>query len=155
MGNKLEVQTIVEQLRNENENATIEGQLLKKKLIRQLYKLVGEPKQEDFPEEFKIAGGYWKKHAGYTTYIGMWTEIQMLCMNADEAVWRIDRPSKTKLEIVEKYERKGWSCDIQAYNVICRKYVKHPRYDNLWVQFYSSRDCNKYELVIEMEDKIK
>lgn len=151
MTQKLEMQAIVENLKNESNNTTIEGELLKKRLIRQLYKLLGEPKEEDFPNEFKIAGGYWKKHAGYTTYIEMWTEIQMLCMNAGPAVWRINRPSKTKMEIVEDYERAGWNCDVQAYNVICTKYVKHPRYDNIWVKFYSSRDCNKYAYVIEKE----
>ena len=153
MGNKLEVQTIVEQLKKENENATIEGELLKKKMIRQLYKLVGEPKQEDFPEEFKIAGGYWKKHSGYTGGISMIKENTMLIENAQPTDWRIERPSRRKIEIVEEYTRAGWWCRVGAYNVVCMKYVKHPRYDNLWVEFYSSRDCNKYELVIEMEEK--
>lgn len=153
MGNKLEVQTIVEQLRNENENATIEGQLLKKKLIRQLYKLVGDPKQEDFPEEFKIAGGCWEKRQGYTTGIDYLKENTMLIENSQPTYWAIERPSQRKLSIVEEYTRAGWWCRVGAYNVMCAKYVKHPRYDNLWVEFYSSRDCNKYELVIEMEDK--
>lgn len=149
MGNKLEVQTIVEQLRNENENETIEGELLKKKMIRQLYKLVGEPTEEDFPEEYKVAGRCWKKHSGYTTWMEFKTEREMEWANNEDTDWRVVRPSRTKMEIVEEYVRAGWHCRVQSFNVLCNRYVKHPRYDNLWVEFYSSRDCNKYQLVIE------
>ena len=56
-----------------------------------------------------------------------------------------------KMEIVEDYTRAGWHCRVQAYNVMCNKFVKHPKIDNLWVGFYSSRDCNKYEYVIELK----
>lgn len=149
MTKQLEIQALIENIKNENENETIEGELLKKKMIRQLYKLVGEPKEEDFPEEFKVAGGYWKKRQGYTTGISMLRENTMLIENSQPTDWRIERPSRTKMEIVEEYTRAGWWCRVGAYNVFCAKYVKHPRYDNLWVEFYSSRDCNKYEYVIE------
>ena len=74
MAQQLEVQAIIQHLKDEEQNATMEGELLKKKMIRQLYKLVGEPTEEDFPEEFKVAGRYWKKHAGYTTWIRFKTE---------------------------------------------------------------------------------
>ena len=153
MTKQLEIQALIENIKNENENTTIEGELLKKRMIRQLYKLVGEPKEEDFPEEFKVAGGYWKKHAGYTKWMEFKTEDTMLIQNAMSTDWNVERPSRTKMEIVEEYTRAGWYCRVQAYNVMCRKYVKHPRYDNLWVEFYSSRDCNKYGLVIEKEEK--
>lgn len=149
MTKQLEIQALIENIKKENENETIEGELLKKKMIRQLYKLVGEPKEEDFPEEFKIAGGYWKKHAGYTTEISILTEDTILTFNSLPTEWNVARPSRTKMEIVEEYTRTGWHCRVQAYNVMCTKFVKHPRYDNLWVEFYSSRDCNKYSLVIE------
>lgn len=153
MTKQLEVQALIENIKKENENSTIEGELLRKRMIKQLYKLVGEPTEEDFPEEFKVAGRYWKKRQGYTTGIDILKENTMLIENAQPTDWRIARPSQTKMGIVEEYTRAGWWCRVGAYNVMCAKYVKHPRYDNLWVEFYSSRDCNKYELVIEMEDK--
>lgn len=149
MTKQLEIQALIENIKNENKNTTIEGELLRKRMIRQLYKLVGEPTREDFPEEFKVAGGYWKKHQGYTNGISILREGTMLIENAQPTDWRVERPSRTKMEIVEEYTRAGWWCRVQAYNVMCNRYVKHPRYDNLWVEFYSSRDCNKYELVIE------
>lgn len=150
MNNKLELQTVIKTLKDLRFNDKIEGELLEKKLIRQLYKMVGEPKEEDFPEEFKVAGRYWKKREGYTTGISILMEDTMLYENAKPTNWQIERPSRTKMEIVEEYTRAGWHCSVQAYNVMCSKYVKHPRYDNLWVEFYSSRDCNKYALVIEL-----
>lgn len=153
MTKQLEIQALIENIKNENGNETIEGELLKKKMIRQLYKLVGEPKEEDFPGEFKTAGRCWKKREGYTTMIGIRTERGMKNYNSWDTEWNIERPSRTKVEIVEEYVRAGWHCRVQAYNVMCSKYVKHPRYDNLWVDFYSSRDCNKYEYVIELEEE--
>ena len=153
MTKQLEIQALIENLKEERENETIEGELLKKKMIRQLYKLVGEPTEEDFPEEFKVAGIGWKKFEGYTTGIGYMKEKIMLISNSLETEWNVARPSKTKMEIVEEYVRAGWKCRVDAYNVMCSRYVKHPRYDNLWVEFYSSRMCNKYGLVIEKEDK--
>lgn len=149
MTKQLEIQALIENIKNENENETIEGELLKKKMIRQLYKLVGEPKEEDFPEEFKVAGRYWKKYEGYTTWMEFKTERGMEWANNENTDWYVKRPSQTKMRIVEEYVRAGWHCRVQSFNVLCNKYVKHPRYDNLWVEFYSSRDCNKYQLVIE------
>lgn len=150
MTKQLEIQALIENIKNENENSTIEGELLKKKMIRQLYKLVGEPKEEDFPEEFKVAGRCWEKRQGYTTGISMLRENTMLIENLQPTDWRVVRPSRTKMRIVEEYVRAGWHCRVQSFNVLCNKYVKHPQYDNLWVEFYSSRDCNKYEYVIEL-----
>lgn len=145
------VDEIVTFLKNEAQNETIEGQLIRKKLIRELYKQLGDPKEEDFKEEFKH-GYYWNKVRGYTTYIEALSEWHMKMYNNRATDYCIQRPSETKREIVKNYEEDGWHCTVQAYNVMCGKYVKHPRYNNLWVYFYSSRDCNKYEYVIEIEE---
>lgn len=154
MTKQLEIQALIENIKKENGNATIEGELLRSKMIRQLYKLVGEPTEEDFPEEFETAQCCgWSKHNGYTTYIAMEYARNLEIRNAWDTEWYVQRPSRTKIEIVERYVKAGWHCRVQAYNVMCTKCVKHPRYDNLWVEFYSSRDCNKYELVIELEKK--
>lgn len=146
---KFTVDEITDFLKKEHENETIEGQLLRKKLIRELYKQLGEPKQEDFPDEYKIAGWGWRKISGYTNDIDVYTARHMEIENGAPTRWHINRASYTKIQIVEEYTRAGWSCDVQAYNVMCNKYVKHPKYKNIWVRFYSSRDCNKYEYVIE------
>lgn len=146
----MNIEDIVEHLRKKADAQTMEEQLLRPKLIRELYKQLGAPKKEDFKEEFEIAGTYWKKIAGYTTGIGLRTEEEMKDNNL-YTNWRIHRASETKMKIVERYTRAGWGCDVQAYNVVCDKYVKHPKYKDIWVRFYSSRDCNKYEYVIEVE----
>lgn len=146
---KMETQEIINFLRKEANNETIEGQLLQRQLIRALYKQVEAPGEKNFPDECELAGDYWNKQRGYTTYIEMQTKRFMELDNNTSTRWCIKRPSIIKVEIVEDYTRAGWSCVVQAHNVICTKYVKHPKYDGLWVKFYSSRDCNKYELVIE------
>ena len=156
MPNKKEEKTItteelIESIRKECDNPTIEGELLRTKLIRELYKRLGDPKEEDFKEEFKHSR-YWSKYKGYTTYIATMTERQMDIRNNAPTTWRITYPSQTKREIVEDYTRDGWHCEVQAYNVLCGKYVKHPHYKNLWVKFYCTRDCSKYEYVIEREE---
>ena len=148
---KFTIDEIVKILMDESENHTMEGQLIKPKLIRELYKQVGDPQEEDFPDEYRIAGRCWKKICGYTTDIGVSTAQCMEAHNKQPTTWYIKRPSMTKVNIVDRYTRAGWNCAVQAYNVMCDKYVKHPKYNNLWVRFYSSRDCNKYEYVIEVE----
>lgn len=148
------VDELIEFLQKENKNETIEGNLLKKKLIRDLYKKIGEPTEEDFPDEYKIAGRCWKKFSGYTKYLNVRTARMMEIDNGAPTTWRVERPSRTKMEIVEEYNRAGWHCEVQAYNVLCGKYVQHPKYKNIWVYFYSSRDCNKYEyIILEDEDE--
>lgn len=149
---KFTIDEIVKVLIDESENHTMEGQLIKPKLIRELYKQLGTPTEEDFPDEYKIAGRCWKKLSGYTTDIGTSTAQCMQAHNSESVQWYIQRPSMTKVQIVEEYTRANWNCTVQAYNVLCDKYVKHPRYDNIWVRFYSSRDCNKYEYIIEVEE---
>lgn len=149
---KFTVDQIVDFLRKEEENETIEGELLTRKLIRELYKQLADPQEEDFPSEFQTAGRYWKKVNGYTTDIRIMSQREMENVNNSPTCWNISRPSMTKVHIVEDYTRNGWSCTVQAYNVMCVKYVKHPKYKNIWVRFYSSRDCNKYEYVILREE---
>ena len=146
------VDELVDFLKRENENKTIEGQLLKKKLIRELYNKIGIPEEKDFPDIYKTAGCGWKKVQGYTNDILVKDKYRMECFNNMATNWCISRASATKIRIVEEYTRAGWHCTVQAYNVMCGKYVQHPKYKNIWVYFYSSRDCNKYEYVI-LEDE--
>lgn len=148
---KLQVEQLVKQLKGINGKRTMETQLLEPKLIRALYKILGEPEEKDFPEIYNIAGRYWKKFSGYTTYIEIATERSMEHYNGRETYWRIARPSQTKIQIEREYSNAGWACEVQAYNVICGKYVKHPQYKDIWVYFYSSKDCNKYSYVIVKE----
>lgn len=127
---------------------TIEGRLLQRKLMRELYKSLGTPTKEDFPSEFNHSC-YWDKSRGYTTRVPRFTESEMRHANNEETDWHIKRASATKHRIVEDYTRDGWHATVYAMNVICTKYVKHPRYKNLWVLFYRSRDCSNFEYVIE------
>ena len=147
---KYTIDELVTAIKNEYDNETIEGQLLMPKFIRELYKQLGAPTEKEFPDECKTAGSYWSKMSGYTTYIQTRTPEEMKSMNDEPTDWRIKRPSMIKVEIVEKYTRGGWHCRVQAHNVLCERYVKHPKHKGLWVMFYSSRDCNKYEYVIEV-----
>lgn len=150
MKKKYTVEEIVGYLKNKEDS--IETKLLEKSLIRELYKQLGEPKEEDFPEEYEIAGRGWKKVEGYTNTIFTTTERYMKYRNSETTNWEIQRPSPTKVNIVEKYTRAGWHCTVQPYNVICVKYVKHPKHEDIAVRFYSSRDCNKYEYQIIEEE---
>lgn len=154
MANKITMsaEEIIDTLKKECDNPTIEGQLLRTKLIRQLYKQIGDPHKEDFPHECETAGDYWKKFPGYTTDIRYATQRYMEIENNIPTKWHIQRASMAKVNIVDIYVRAGWSCEVYAYNVACTKYVKHPRYKNLWVRFYSTRDLNRYEYVIEEEE---
>lgn len=151
INNKFTIEEIVTFLKKESENATIEGQLLRKKMIRELYKQLGTPKEEDFGKEMEPAGTYWTKENGYTTNIEIMTENHMEYCNRQATNWQITYPSATKIQIVKKYEEKGWSCSVGPYVVSCMKFVKHPKHEGVWVRFRSTRDHNKYEYVIEME----
>lgn len=152
--NKMKIEEIIESLKKEEENHTIEGELLQKKLIRELYKQLGDPQKEDFPEEFETAGVYrWSKSPGYTTWIEINTARHMEIVNGAPTIWRITYCSQTKRDIEDEYTRAGWHCEVQSYNVLCGKYVKHPKYKNLWVHFYKSRNCSRYSYVIEKEEE--
>ena len=132
-------------------NNTMEGQLLRPKYIRMLYKQLGDPQKEDFPSEFKHAWRY-TKMPRYTLGIAIMSPENMTAANKAPTQWRIQRASMTKVNIVEDYTRDGWSCEVQAYNVLCEKYVKHPKYEGIWVRFYNSRDCARYEYILEMPE---
>lgn len=149
---KFTVEEIVKFLRDEEENETIEGRLLRKKLIRELYKQLGEPKAEDFGKEMEPAGTYWTKENGYTTNIEIMTARHMENCNKFATNWQISYPSDTKKAIVKKYEEKGWYCSVGPYVVSCMKFVKHPKHEGIWVCFRSTRDHNKYEYVIEKKE---
>ena len=148
--NKYTVDELTDMLIKENENATIEGQLLRKGLIRELYKQLGDPAKEDFPNEFKHAYRF-AKMQGYTTDIGIMSKHAMVAQNSAPTNWCIKYPSATKIQIVEEYTRDGWSCQVQAYNVLCNKYVEHPKHKKIWVRFYCSRDCAKYEYILRSD----
>ena len=146
---KFTVPEIVKFLKKEADNETIEGKLLRTKLIRELYKQLGDPKEEDFGKEMEPAGTYWSKETGYTTNIEVMTEGHMDACNKEETRWQITYPSETKRAIVRRYEDKGWHCSVGPYVVSCTKFVKHPKYEGVWVCFRSTRDCNRYQYIIE------
>lgn len=146
---KFTVPEIVEFLRKEADNETIEGKLLRTKLIRELYKQLGDPKREDFEEEMEPAGTYWTKENGYTTWIEIMTSNHMDACNKEATNWQITYPSTTKRQIVREYEDKGWHCSVGPYVVTCTKFVKHPKHEGVWVCFRSTRDFNRYQYIIE------
>ena len=148
MKKEFTIEEIIDFLRKEEENRTIEGDLLRPKLIRELYKKIGDPQEEDFKGEFKH-GSWWNKFPGYTKDIEIMTAEKMLARNKEDTNWCITYPSSTKKAIEKDYREDGWHCTVQSYNVICGKYVKHPKYKDLWVYFYSTRDCCRYEYIIE------
>ena len=84
---KFTVPEIVEFLRKEEDNATIEGQLLRTKLIRELYKQLGDPTEKDFSKDMEPAGTYWRKENGYTTGIEIMTASHMSACNKEETNW--------------------------------------------------------------------
>lgn len=152
MANKIEIETLVRNIvkvQNDKEHL-MERELLTRKMMRQLYKELGDPN----PADYEGVGKYLyrvSKVSGYTKWPIIKTEDQLAYINGD-VVYHISRPSETKQRIVENYTRDGWSCSVQAYNVSCDKYMKHKDYDNLWIRFISTRDCSKYEYVLVKED---
>lgn len=146
---KFTVEEIVKFLRDEEENETIEGQLLRTKLIRELYKQLGVPKEEDFGKDMEPAGTWWAKEDGYTKNIEIMGASHMDACNREETRWQITYPSYTKKVIERRYRDKGWHCSVGPYVVSCTKFVKHPKYENIWVLFRSTRDCNRYQYIIE------
>lgn len=149
---KFTVEEIVKFLRDEEDSETIEGQLLRTKMIRELYKQLGDPKEEDFGKDMEPAGTYWTKETGYTTSIEVMTANHMEYCNKQETNWQITYPSDTKCSIERNYRDKGWSCSVGPYVVSCMKFVKHPKYEGIWVCFRSTRDNNKYQYIIEKKE---
>lgn len=152
MSNKIEIETLVRNIvkvQNDKEHE-MERELLTRKMLRQLYKELGDPN----PEDYEGVGKYLysvSKVSGYTKFPIIKTEDQLEYINGD-IEYHISRPSETKRQIVENYLRDGWSCSVLAYNVLCDKYMKHKDYDNIWIRFISTRDCSKYEYVLVRED---
>lgn len=152
MSNKIEIETLVRNIVKVwyDKEHIMERELLTRKMLRQLYKELGDPN----PADYEGVGKYLyrvNKVSGYTKWPNINTEDQLEYMGGD-VTYHINRPSETKQRIVENYTNDGWSCDVQAYNVSCEKYIKHKDYDNLWIRFISTRDCSKYEYVLVKED---
>lgn len=152
MSNKIEIETLVRNIVKvqEDKEHIMERELLTRKMMRQLYKELGDPNPADYEGVGKYSYRV-NKVSGYTKWPNINTEDQLEYMGGD-VTYHISRPSETKQRIVENYTRDGWSCDVQAYNVLCDKYVKHKDYDNIWIRFISTRDCSKYEYVLVKED---
>lgn len=130
---------------------TLEGRLLKKKLLRELYKTLGDPTREDFPDVFNFNHTY-SRQSGYTTFIDTYANYAWLdTYNNQPTDWRIKYPSETKRDIVERYTRAGWHARVQAYNVTCSRLVRHPRYKHIGVEFVSTRDRTDYRYILIKE----
>jgi hypothetical protein len=154
MNNKIEIETLVRNIVKvqDDKEHEMERELLTRKMMRQLYKELGDPNPADYKGvgEFLYSVG---KMSGYTKWVVMLTETELERLKWGGCVEsRIKRPSETKMAIVERYTRAGWNCDVQAYNVSCDKYVPHKDYDNIWIRFVSTRDCSKYEYILVKED---
>lgn len=152
MSNKIEIETLVKNIVKvqDDKEHEMERELLTRKMMRQLYKELGDPN----PADYEGVGKYLysvSKVSGYTKYPIVISEDETRWINGD-VTYHISRPSETKQRIVENYRSDGWSCDVQAYNVSCVKYMKHKDYDNIWIRFISTRDCSKYEYVLVKED---
>lgn len=152
--NKIEIETLVRNIVKVqyDKEHIMERELLTRKMMRQLYKELGDPNPADYKGvgEFLYSVG---KMSGYTKWVVTHTKSDLERLKWGGRVeLRIKRPSETKMAIVERYTRAGWNCDVQAYNVSCEKYVPHKDYDNIWIRFISTRDCSKYEYVLVRED---
>lgn len=154
MSNKIEIETLVKNIVKvqDDKEHTMERELLTRKMMRQLYKELGDPN----PADYEGVGKYLysvSKVSGYTKWPMTQTKTALEELKrGGEVRLRIKRPSETKMGIVDRYTKDGWNCDVQAFNVSCYKYVPHKDYDNLWIRFVSTRDCSKYEYVLVRED---
>lgn len=145
--NKYTVDELADKLADAIRGKSMECELLQTYYTRELYKQLGAPTEEDFPSEFRHAR-YWDKFPGWTKNIEMHDKGWMEGENNDRTAWFIQRASMTKVNIVEDYTRDGWHCEVHAYNVLCTKYVQHPKHKNIWVKFYSTRDVSRYAYVV-------
>lgn len=154
MPNKIEIETLVRNIvkvQNDKEHE-MERELLTRKMMRQLYKELGDPNPADYEGVGEFLHSV-DKMSGYTTWVITHTKSDLEILKRGGRVeFRIKRPSEMKLNIVNKYTRAGWNCEVQAYNVSCDKYVPHKDYDNIWIRFVSTRDCSKYEYILVRED---
>lgn len=152
VSNKIEIETLVRNIIKvyDDKEHKMERELLIRKMLRQLYKELGDPS----PADYEGVGNHLYrvcKVSGYTKFPIVITRDKLKYINGG-ADYRIKKPSETKQRIVEEYARDGWSCLVQAYNVSCDIYVLHKDYDNLCIRFVSTRDCSKYEYVLIRED---
>ena len=152
VSNKIEIETLVRNIVKvyDDKEHEMERELLTRKMLRQLYKELGDP----HPADYEGVGNHLYKVckvSGYTKLPMVITKDKLKCINGD-VDYRIKKPSETKQRIVEEYTKDGWSCMVQAYNVSCDIYVPHKDYDNLCIRFISTRDCSKYEYVLIRED---
>ena len=152
MKTKYTVDELADKLTDAANGKSMEAELLKTYYIRELYKQLGDPTEKDFPSEFKHACR-WDKFPGWTKDIQMQDKEYMEWANNDSTTWCIKRASMTKVNIVEDYTRDGWHCEVHAFNVLCTKYVQHPKHKNIWVKFYSTRDVSRYAYVILDKEK--
>lgn len=150
--NKIEIETLVKQIiaLQEDEDKIMERELLTRKMMRQLYKELGNAKCADYPTVYNHIG-YANKVSGYTTYPLIKTEDELKYINNRQTDWHIKSCSDTKERIVESYTNDNWHCTVYAMNVCCDTYVKHKDYDNIYIRFISTRDCAKYEYVLVKE----
>ena len=128
----------------------MERELLIRKMLKQLYKELGDPNPEDYEGVGNHLYGVCKV-SGYTKFPIVMTKDKLRYINGG-VDYRINKPSETKQRIVEEYTKDGWSCLVQAYNVSCYIYVPHKDYDNLCIKFIRTRDYSKYEYVLIRED---
>ena len=150
--NKIEIETLVRNIIKvyDDKEHEMERELLTRKMMRQLYKELGDPNPADYEgvgnHLYKVC-----KVSGYTKLPIVITRDKLKYINGD-VDYHIKKPSETKQRIVEEYTRDGWSCVVESYNVSCDIYVPHKDYDNLYIRFISTRDCSKYEYVLVRED---
>ena len=131
---------------------SMEKQIAMPRLIRQLYKELGEPDVNDYPIIAKRIR-YAKRMPGYTKWLDVKNEREMRWHNTSPVDYHIDRPSETKRNIIDSYYSDDWHITVHAYNVLCSRYEKHKDFDNVAVYFYVSRDCEKYEYVIVRDEE--
>lgn len=145
---ELELKTLVENIikLKTDPDKIMEAEMLTPKLIRQLYKELGEPNTKDYPTVGKHIYSA-DRQAGFTKYIKVATAKDFEYMNG-RVDMRINKMSETKAGIVDRYTRDDWSATVYAYNVICDTYVKHKDYDFIYIHFISTRDTSRYEYAL-------
>ena len=107
MSNKIEIETLVRNIVKvqDDKEHEMERELLTGKMLRQLYKELGDPNPADYEGVGKYLHSV-SKVSGYTKFPIIKTEDQLKYINGD-IVYHINRPSETKRGIVENYLRDG------------------------------------------------
>ena len=152
VNNKIEIETLVQKIIDvqEDKEHLMERELLTSKMMRQLYKELGEPNIKDYPDIYNHISCA-NRVSGWTKYPTILTKSYMNMENG--CIYnKLKKMSAIKEGIVDSYNRDGWSATVMAFNVMCEKYVPHKDYDNVWIRFTSSRDTSKYEYVLVKGD---